>query len=371
MERRNERTRVVVSSILGVALAFQLCSAANAQVTYNAGAGVLLPTDVTDNGIPVYDITLIDGSVWSLEIDCQPAIVNFDAPFDGGWIYISAFGCTVVDCPGPTLNFGPNASASFIWAGPRSHVNLYGGSVDGFGLVQVDIGAQVTIYGDEFDVLDWQGQTTTYGPGTVLFNTGYIVVVSTYDVRDGGIAPLFSGPISITEGAFVLLDTETIDLELAVQIDVRPGGNPNTINMYSNGKVPVAVLSDEIFDATLVLPETVEFAGASVALCGKDRYMAHASDVDGDGYDDMVFHFRTKDLQLDSGVTEAALTLTGQLMIQDNLITISGADTVYILWPKEWNWDRRFMNGQFHPGKHRGKGALDWPHKDKKRTTKK
>lgn len=205
-------------------------------------------------------------------------------------------------------------------------------------------------------------------PGTTLGNTGYIIFVSAYDVWDGGIAPLFSGPISITEGAFVFLEAiyeEPINLELEVQIDVKPGSDPTIINMCSNGKVPVAVLSDEVFDATQVLPETVEFAGAGVAVCGRNKYMARAEDVNMDGYDDMVFHFRTKDLQPEEGVTRAALTLIGQFMSQDYLVTISGTEDVYLLWPKK-KWSHAFVNNGLHYGKHRRHADCDRPDKDKK-----
>ena len=42
-----------------------------------------------------------------------------------------------------------------------------------------------------------------------------------------------------------------------VLIDIKPGEYPNTINLGSNGVVPVAILSTLIFDATQVDPLTV------------------------------------------------------------------------------------------------------------------
>lgn len=70
--------------------------------------------------------------------------------------------------------------------------------------------------------------------------------------------------------------------------------------------------------------------------------MAHAEDVDEDGDIDMLFHFRIADLELEDGVAEAKVALTGQLgslvaipsanRINDGT-PISGADSVHILQP--------------------------------------
>ena len=153
---------------------------------------------------------------------------------------------------------------------------------------------------------------------------------------------LFSGRISCVPNASVSLDTEAKNLN--VQIDVKPDSHPNVINLDSGGVVPVAVLSDGTFDATQVLPETVRFAGARVAVRSRGKHMANAKDVDEDGDDDMLFHFRTSDLKLRDGVKEAKVTLTGQLKNQvatqsagrtSDGTLISGSDRVFILRPKK------------------------------------
>ncbi len=337
MEGRKESAKGVVVVILGVVLAFQLCPVAKAQVTYNDGDVVLDPTGDLE-GVPVYNITSVDVYVSSLEIGCQAAIVNFDAQFDAGFIYVSASDCPDTDCPGPTLNFGRNASAGNILAGPCSNVNLYGGFIEGDGSVQVDPGAQVTIYGDVFDV-ELQGEFNTYGPGTVIDGTNDTALISAYELWYDGdremLRSLFTGVLSIAAGASVLLDAEAQQSHLEVLIDVIPWSNPSVINMRCNYKIPVAVLSDETFDATQLQPETVEFAGAKVVLCRKDKYAARRRDVNRDGHADMVFYFNKKDLVLEKGVKKATLALTGQLMVQNNLVTIEGTDTVYVLWPRK------------------------------------
>ena len=104
-----------------------------------------------------------------------------------------------------------------------------------------------------------------------------------------------------------------------VTIDIKPGSDPNSINLKSKGVVPVAVLTTDDFDASTVDPVTVEFAGASPL-----RWVIE--DVDGDGDVDLLFHFKTQDLDLDGDSTEA--TLTGDTTDGQ---PIQGTDTVNIV----------------------------------------
>ena len=107
-----------------------------------------------------------------------------------------------------------------------------------------------------------------------------------------------------------------------VEIDIKPGSDPNSINLKSKGVVPVAVLTTADFDAGTVDPETVLFAGAEPVRWTME-------DVDEDGDMDMLFHFKTQDLNLDENSIDA--TLTGQTLGD---ILIVGTDTVNIV-PKK------------------------------------
>ena len=97
---------------------------------------------------------------------------------------------------------------------------------------------------------------------------------------------------------------------LTVNIDIKPGSFPNSINLKSKGNVAVAILSSPSFDAATVDRGTVEFAGAPALSIG-----GTPEDVNGDGLLDLVLHFSTQSLNLNSGDTEACLTgktLSGQ-----------------------------------------------------------
>jgi hypothetical protein len=106
-------------------------------------------------------------------------------------------------------------------------------------------------------------------------------------------------------------------------IDIKPCSDPNSINLKSKGKIPVAILSTDGFDATTVDPATVAFADA-------DPLRWTVEDVcPFDGKDDLLFHFKTQELDLDETSTEA--TLTGHTFDGE---FIWGTDTVNIV-PKD------------------------------------
>ena len=106
---------------------------------------------------------------------------------------------------------------------------------------------------------------------------------------------------------------------IEVDIDIKPCSDPNSINLGSKGMVPVAVLTTDDFDASDVDPDTVLFADAAPV-----RWTLE--DVDGDGDMDLLFHFKTQELNLTGNSTEA--TLTGETF---DGVQIEGTDTVNIV----------------------------------------
>jgi hypothetical protein len=113
---------------------------------------------------------------------------------------------------------------------------------------------------------------------------------------------------------------------LTVAIDIKPGSYPNTINLGSNGVVPVAIFSSATFDARTVDPTTVTLASAGVRLRGNGQPMASFEDVNRDGLLDIVVHIVTEALTLTPTDTQAVLqgvTFSG--------IRIRGIDTVRVV----------------------------------------
>jgi len=115
---------------------------------------------------------------------------------------------------------------------------------------------------------------------------------------------------------------------IAVAIDIKPGSYPNAINLGSYGLIPVAILSDEEFDATTVDPQTVELAGAGVGVRGKgNKYMAHKEDVNADGLIDLVVQVATENLDPDS-LQDGFAILSGKTF---DGVPIEGKDEITIV----------------------------------------
>ena len=89
-----------------------------------------------------------------------------------------------------------------------------------------------------------------------------------------------------------------------VDIDIKPGSDPNGVNPRSKGVIPVAVLGSEDFDATQVDFTTVAFGPGGAAPV----HDGHVEDVNSDGFADMVFHFKIAETGIACGDIDATLT---------------------------------------------------------------
>jgi len=221
---------------------------------------------------------------------------------------------------GGTVNLYPGAYVDDgIYAFDGSTVNIYAGELGAgsfitlLGINSTASTAVVTIYGTEFKVDDYP---CDYGKVTLTGGSGTLTGEYDYygDTSEINLWILSDTPIN--------LQPPLSDGPKEITIDIKPGGNPNNINLKSRGVVPVAILTTDVFDAGDVDPETVEFAGTKPVrsmLC----------DVDDDGNDDLLFHFKTQELfenDLNEDSTDA--TLTGEVYNGD---VISGTDKVWIV----------------------------------------
>lgn len=129
----------------------------------------------------------------------------------------------------------------------------------------------------------------------ILFSL--IVLAAVISVAGAGAFAYFSDSESSIGNIF------TAATSIEVEIDIKPGSNPNSINPDSKGVIPVAILTTAAFNASTVDPATVLF--------GPDEAQAEhwaIEDVDSDGDEDMILHFRTQDTGIKAGDTEAELT---------------------------------------------------------------
>jgi hypothetical protein len=92
-----------------------------------------------------------------------------------------------------------------------------------------------------------------------------------------------------------------------VNIDIKPGSFPNSVNPKSAGRVPVAILSTTTFDA----PNVVDRQSLTFGRLGDEQTLLFCNsggqDVNGDGLLDLMCHFNTKNLGLLDADTHAVL----------------------------------------------------------------
>jgi hypothetical protein len=108
----------------------------------------------------------------------------------------------------------------------------------------------------------------------------------------------------------VLTPPETLDCSAVatdVEVDIMPGSEPNAINPLAQGLIPVAILGSDSFDVLDVDPGTLAF-GPNAAFFAHTRNGPHFADVDDDGFEDLLAHFRTQETGIEWVHTEACLT---------------------------------------------------------------
>lgn len=110
-----------------------------------------------------------------------------------------------------------------------------------------------------------------------------------------------------------------------ISIDIKPGEYPNTVNPKSHGKLPVAILTTENFNASDVNPESINFLSDSPELWAME-------DVDNDSDLDMILHFNIQELDFDLLVDEGGEYPYAYLYGQTSSITpFEGKDTIRLL----------------------------------------
>lgn len=249
-------------------------------------------------GWAVFGIAYDDGGVHYVTVDEIDFARGEEGLEENGvldWLHVGA---------DTTVNLYADIS-QYVYVHPGGVLNIYSGSVGLYIIVMPgEPYAVVTVYGTDFG-----GDGDFSVPGQVSFSGG--TLTGDYG-RDGGsfeLTFISSVPIYLME----------IAVSEEVEIDIKPGSKPNSINLKSKGVVPVAVLTTDDFDASNIDPDTVKFAGAEHVRWTLD-------DVDNDGDVDMLFHFKTQELELDEDSIKATLTVEG---------IAAGTDTVRIVQSKK------------------------------------
>ena len=131
---------------------------------------------------------------------------------------------------------------------------------------------------------------------------------------------------------FAVSTTFATDGVPVVDVDVKPGSWPNSINCNNENEViTVAILTTDDFDATTVDHTTAVFGPdkATETHTKNGEPQRHEEDVDGDGDVDLVFHFRNGDTGIECGAiwgSIRAFTFDGQEVKGRNRIRTVGGN---------------------------------------------
>lgn len=147
--------------------------------------------------------------------------------------------------------------------------------------------------------------------------------------------PSFKDPQGGADGTVADASEPTCVIEIA--IDIKPGSNPNSVNIKSKGNggnanVPVAILTTDDFDAATAVVGSLTFGddvadAVGVIVKNNGTFQASLEDADGDGDLDLVVHFSRTELIASGDLTAASTQLCVNGVDTDGT-PIHGCDSV-------------------------------------------
>jgi hypothetical protein len=110
-----------------------------------------------------------------------------------------------------------------------------------------------------------------------------------------------------------------------IDIDVKPGSDPNCFNINDAGVVPVAILGSALLDVTQIDPESLRFGGMSVRVRGQRGPLCSIKSYEGDAYADMICQFADDSSAWEPGSGTATLkgnTFSGTVLEGNDSICV-------------------------------------------------
>ena len=111
------------------------------------------------------------------------------------------------------------------------------------------------------------------------------------------------------EGGVRLTQWFEISSIVLVDVDIKPGSDPNCFNINGHGVIPVAILGSDTFDVAEINSSSLTFGDLIVRVRGKKGPLCGFEDTNGDGFIDLVCHFEDDGTgEWETGDGEAAVT---------------------------------------------------------------
>jgi hypothetical protein len=133
------------------------------------------------------------------------------------------------------------------------------------------------------------GPTETHA---LLPDSPAIDAIPVADCTDDAGDPILVDQRGVPRPQSIACDIGAYEFELPtipVEIDIKPGSDPNSINPSLEGDLPVAILGSDSFDVEDVDVNTLAFGPDGAPF--EHGHGPHFEDLNGDGFTDLMAHY--------------------------------------------------------------------------------